>query len=138
MHQAHLVRAQGANDLPYWDLFFSSVRIHHEDRVFIELCAQRVQFQGFFLVTGFSGSDLGFEAIDLPSLPRIGGGGVHFKRANLQSRLLDVRVNRADLDSLDPSDLLMKGIGAVDQWGQGNPSSCHSLLPEASLLCRPP
>ena len=73
VQQAHLVRPQRSNDLPYWDLFFSSVRIHHHDRVFIELRTQRFQYYGFLLVTRFSVGNLCFEVTNRPPLGRFCG-----------------------------------------------------------------
>jgi hypothetical protein len=122
VQQTHLVRAQGTNDLSYWDLYFSSIRIHHKDRVFIELCAQRFQFHGFFLVTRFSGGSLGFEIIDMSSLPRI-GDSPHFERTDLQPCPFDVCVNRANFNVFYSGNLLMEGVGGADQWCQSNPST---------------
>ena len=62
--QGHLVRVEGPNDLSDRDLFFSSVRIHHEHGVLVELRAERFQFYGFFLVAGFHCSDLSLEVLD--------------------------------------------------------------------------
>ena len=48
-------------------------------------------------------------------LSRIRRWASHVECASLQPDLLDLRVDRADFDFLDPSDLSMKLIGGADK-----------------------